>query len=604
MRISIILLIIISLATAKAPDTLWSKTYLTIANGFTPHMQETPDSGFIILAKSTLIRINKFGDTLWTRKYSPLWDPYGTTVQLTSNGGFIITGNRPVGGHGFDVWLIRTDSLGNVLWERTYGEREEDIGSSVLETSDKGFIIIGHTLNNSAGSYDIWLIKTDSLGDTLWTRKFGGKGNDLGYDVKQTLDGGYILTGIKTFQGGGADVWLIRVDSLGRTRWTKNYGGNFDDYGKAVNQLSDGGFIVAGYTRSFGNGEYDFWVLRTDSLGDTLWSRTFGGSQSDIATGLTLTKDRHIVVVGHTYSFGNGINDAWILKIDLQGKKIWEKTIGGSKGDRGTSILQTRDGGLALIGSTNSFGQVDPYWINPRIWLIKFEPLIISGLVYDFHYTVEKERTIGIFTGDTTRDITTYDTTFFSDKVDSFVHIDDTLTLSFNSQELILIHIDTKAFDPLSISIGNREFHFSKDSVVAVDTKDPIVYGIKDLTTGQYSYTYIFQTFFHIYKKNTVHLANDQNLRNNLESFLMSLYPNPITSSTKIHYNYSFPKAFQLSIYNVQGHLIRKLNSHAASSHIIWDGKNQWGQNVASGLYILRAKIDNKHYTKKLIVQR
>jgi len=188
-------------------------------------------------------------------------EDHGKVVVQTSDGGYVIvgcTGSEPSHG-GYDVWLIKTDANGDTLWTRTYGGTSYDYGYSVIQTSDGGYMIVGSTSSFGTGGYDVWLIKTDANGDTLWTRVIGySGGRDEGWAVQQTSDGGYIIVGYtSSFGSGGYDVWLIKTDANGDTLWMRTYGGTNDDYGRWVQQTSDGGYIIVGYTSSFGSGGCD-----------------------------------------------------------------------------------------------------------------------------------------------------------------------------------------------------------------------------------------------------------------------------------------------------------------------------------------------------------
>ncbi len=169
----------------------------------------------------------------------------------------------------------------DTLWTKAFGGTNEDYGRSVQETSDGGYIIAGYTKSFGAGSYDVYLIKTDANGDTTWTKTYGGSNIDQGYSVEQTSDGGYIIAGnSKSFGAGLDDVYLIKTDANGDTTWTKTYGGSNIDQGYSVEQTSDGGYIIAGYTKSFGAGSYDVYLIKTDANGDTTWTKTYGGSKN------------------------------------------------------------------------------------------------------------------------------------------------------------------------------------------------------------------------------------------------------------------------------------------------------------------------------------
>ncbi len=206
----------------------------------------------------------------------------------------------------------------DTLWTKTFGGGDYDIGFSVQQTTDEGYIITGRTNSFGSGGSDVWLIKTDESGDTLWTKTFGEVDSDYGYSVQQTTDEGYIITGwTESFGGGNYDVWLIKTDESGDTLWTKTFGGSSTDNGKSVQQTADEGYIITGETYSFEAGNYDVWLIKTDESGDTLWTKTFGGggSGNDGSYSVQQTADEGYIITGWTNSFGAGGSDVWLIKI-------------------------------------------------------------------------------------------------------------------------------------------------------------------------------------------------------------------------------------------------------------------------------------------------
>ncbi|MBF0302921.1 MAG: hypothetical protein HQK73_07765, partial [Desulfamplus sp.] len=175
---------------------------------------------------------------------------YGNSVYPTSDGGFIVTGyTSSIGAGGNDVYLIKTDSNGNELWSKTFGGKNDDYGRSVYPTRDGGFIVTGYTSSIGAGESDVYLIKTDSNGNEIWSKTLGGKSSDYGNSVYPTSDGGFIITGNTSSIGAGSsDVYLIKTDSNGNELWSKTLGGKKYDYSYSVYPTSDGGFIITGYT--------------------------------------------------------------------------------------------------------------------------------------------------------------------------------------------------------------------------------------------------------------------------------------------------------------------------------------------------------------------
>jgi predicted secreted protein len=287
---------------------------------------------------------------LWNKFFGGSGNDVGRSVRQTSDGGYIIVGyTESYGAGGYDVWLIRTDESGDTLWTRTFGGSSDDYGYSVEQTKDEGYVLVGITNSFASGGSDVWLIKTNSTGNTTWTKTFGGIGDDGGYSVQQTADGGFIVSGYTTLTRSQSDRWLIKTNAFGDTLWTKVFVGNgtfFGDYGNSVEQTTDGGYIMGG---TINGGSYPFTspsLIKTDSLGKKLWSKDFEpGSFFASGEAVHQTVDSGFILVGG--NFGYGIYELILIKTDSSGNLVWKKSINDSYG---CAVQQTRDEGYIITG--------------------------------------------------------------------------------------------------------------------------------------------------------------------------------------------------------------------------------------------------------------
>jgi hypothetical protein len=247
-----------------------------------------------------------------------------------------------------------------VRFARTYGGTSYEHAYSVQQTSDGGYIVAGFTNSFGAGGWDAFLIKTDAYGNVQWTKTYGGWNQDEARSVQQTSDGGYIVAGYThSFGAGAKDFFLIKTDAFGNVQWAKTYGGGSHDYAYSVQQTSDGGYIVAGETYSFGAGYYDIFLIKTDANGNIIWAKTYGGTGNDWAYSLQQISGGGYILAGLTNSFGAGGSDIFLINTDANGNIIWAKTYGGTGNDWAYSLQQISDGGYILAGLTNSFGAGD-----------------------------------------------------------------------------------------------------------------------------------------------------------------------------------------------------------------------------------------------------
>jgi hypothetical protein len=270
----------------------------------------------------------------------------GVYVSPTKDGGFIAVGVTKSFGKGDeDVYLVRTDSNGEFLWSKTYGGSDQDNGWSVHETPD-GFVLAGFTKSFGGGGFDLYLIKTDSDGELDWSKTYGGESDDRSWALALTSDGGFVLVGETTSSGAGEeDCLLVKTDSLGRESWSHTYGGKKGDRCFSVAQADDGGYVLAGQTYSEGAGDRDVYVIKTKANGELEWSKTFGGEASDVGHSITRASDGSFVVTGYTTSFATIGDDPYLIKIDQ-----WTRVLAMEGTNHTLTGEQAADGGFFLVG--------------------------------------------------------------------------------------------------------------------------------------------------------------------------------------------------------------------------------------------------------------
>ena len=356
----------------------WEKTFGGSDYEYGYSVQQTTDGGYIIaggtgpygaLCDVYLIKTDANGNKTWDRTFGGSSNDEGYSVQQTTDGGYIIVGETESYGAGEkDVYLIKTDATGNEQWYRTFGGNSWDYGESVKQTTDGGYIIAGYTQSFPFGG-DGYLIKTDAVGDTMWTRIHRGEGYDHFYSVHQTTDGGYIIAGeTSSFGAGLHDVYLMKTYANGNEQWHRTFGGSDDDRGYSIQQTTDGGYIIAGNTESYGAGSYDVYLIKTNASGIEQWHRTFGGSDNDRGYSVQQITDGGYIIAGYTWSYGAGWSDVYLIKTDAVGDTIWTRTFGEIGYDEGRSVQQTTDGGYIIGGYTWYYGQCfdDVYLIKTR----------------------------------------------------------------------------------------------------------------------------------------------------------------------------------------------------------------------------------------------
>ncbi len=371
-----------------------------------------------------VVKVDSMGIKLWDKRYGGTNLDAFHSLEQTTDGGYIVGGETMSDSSGdisqnnwglagsSDYWIIKIDSLGIKQWDKRLGGTQDDGMMSLHQTTDGGYIFGGVSSSDSSGdktqncwgAFDYWMVKTDSVGNKQWDKRFGGTDDDLLFDIKQTSDGGYILGGYTESDSsgdktqplwGGRDYWIVKTDSVGNKQWDKRFGGTGHDYLSVVQQTNDGGYILGGVSLSQvsgdktqptwgGAGDFDLWIVKMDSLGNKQWDRDFGGigSEDEFST-LTQTPDGDYLIGAASYSDisgdktenNMGVEQSWILKIDSLGNKQWDKTIFTWGHDEHGYTIKVNDRCYTVANMSNAIVggyKTQPAWNSSYdYWIVK-----------------------------------------------------------------------------------------------------------------------------------------------------------------------------------------------------------------------------------------
>lgn len=292
-------------------------------------------------------------------------DDYGRSIANKIGGGYIMTGGTNSYGAGdFDVLVANLNSDGSINWAKALGGTNKDSGYSVVSVSDGSYMISANTFSFGAGQDDQMLISLDSNGGLNWARTFGGSGSEYNANMAdalvETSDGGFIsATPTYSYGPGQDDILIMKLTSAGAISWANAFGGGSDDGSPAIFEASDGGYVFIGDTYSYGAGGRDILLAKLNSAGSVSWAKSFGGSNFDYSNSIIEASDDGIVIAGRAYGYGPGVFDVLVAKFSSAGDHVWTTTFGGSGNEAAWSIIESSDGNLVLTGWTESFGAGD-----------------------------------------------------------------------------------------------------------------------------------------------------------------------------------------------------------------------------------------------------
>ncbi|MFK7811954.1 MAG: hypothetical protein AB8B59_05635 [Maribacter sp.] len=354
------------------------------------------------------------GEVDWIKSFGGSGEDSPRAIISTLDGGYAVLGfSNSIDGDlegktiaVNDYWLLKLDVDGNLQWTKTYGGSKDDRGQSLVQTKDGGYALTGYAMSSDGdgsvnnGFHDNWLLKLDASGNIEWEKSFGFSGHDHSYDLLETEDGGLFFVGFLDITSARADgntekgnaltrhgvgeFWGTKLDHKANVEWRGFFGGTNNDRAHSVVRADDGGYVMAGFTESDdfdisnSRGSYDFWAVKVNNKGNLIWESSFGGTGIEQAQDISKTADGGYVIIGNTFSsdsdvsMNNGASDIWLIKIDANGQKIWDKSYGGSEFEDGQSVALSKDGGFIIAGNSKSSDKgLNANAGENDIWLVK-----------------------------------------------------------------------------------------------------------------------------------------------------------------------------------------------------------------------------------------
>ncbi len=460
-------------------------------------------------------------------------------------------------------------------YTKTFGGSGNEGGGQLITTNDGHYIMSGATNSFGSGDYDFWLLKFNLLGDSLWSKSYGGTDRDQCVNTIETNDSGFVMIGYtNSFGMGNEDIWLVKADSTGDSLWSKSYGGTGNDYGKDVIQTSDNGFLILAETNSFGAGNRDLWLIKTDENGDSTWSKLFGGTQDDAGLDLIKTNDGGYLIAGYTHSYTNGASDVWLLKFNASFEKQWDKHYGGIEYNRARHVLQNENDIFYIIGE-NGISQTRDLMImkvnanGDSLWNKSY-----NGIEEDWGGK-------------------------------AFINSNNNLVISAFSRVY-----DTDNYD-IWLVLANTDGDTLKTQTYGGLDWDAAG-GILPASDGDFFIAGISHSYGS--GPSDIWLLKIQEEISDVEKFsyqkpavftLEQNYPNPFNPSTTIKFTLKQRSRVELSVYNVLGQRVRTLvdeSRPAGAYQVSWDGLDQNSQRASSGMYFYRLKSDGFSKVKKMML--
>ncbi|MBD3234181.1 MAG: T9SS type A sorting domain-containing protein [candidate division Zixibacteria bacterium] len=596
----LLIFVISGTASAQAPQTLWTLIYGDDnSNQEARDVQQTADGGFIVAGQSSghgggsyanawLVKTDAEGEVQWNSAFYYTEVERANGVKATPDGGYIFAGvtHEFEFPHNSDLFIVKTNSSGNQVWTTTWGVMyAEDWADDVVVNPDTTYIIAGHTTSLGAGGEDVLLMKLSKTGDILWTKAYGGAENDYALSIERTSDGGYVMVGTtETFGGGLYDVYVVRTDSEGDTLWTKNYGGPYQDLGYDIKQTDDGGYIIAGWKDVDGQYTWNYYLIRTDSEGNILWEENYGTEEfSDFARSVDITADGGYIIGGDTGVFDR---EPYLVRTDADGNLLWEQTYPEQGDVKGYAVQTTSDGGYVYAGVIGDF-YPDIYLrrLAPEIpcCLIDMEPdsypvEVPPGGSFGFTGTIANPSDEPIFT-----DVwvgVNYEGDFYEVNSFEYIPLTPNESMSAHLNQMVPNYAPSGSYEYISYC-GDYPAQDSCDSASFAFTVTGAAKG-----TGNDGWILEGSWLGGTESPSQVALARN--------------YPNPFNAVTTIKYLLPGSDNVSLDIYNILGQKVKRLVSgyqQAGEHSIRWDASAN-----SSGVYFYRLSAGDYTQTRRMIL--
>jgi len=579
-----------------------------------------------------IVKLDKTGIIEWEKAFGGSdWD-FAKSVKQTPKGNYIVAGRTSSSDldisnnyGGKDIWVLKLDSNGNILWKRNYGGSDDESASKVVVTDDNNYVIAGYTesedqdvCNNYKAYPDYWLLKLNDTGTILWEKCFGGSSIDEAYDLTKTNDKGFIMAGVSSSSDedvsanyGERDFWVVKVDSAGNLEWENNYGGSkYENYPLSIENVDNNGYVLAGKISGYDSatnhdipeyyGNDDIWVAKLDKTGTLIWSKNYGGSSVDevetiqplsyggfIIGGMTASEDHDV-----SNKYGDGelfSDDYWLARLNEEGNMLWENNYGGSGNDNCEVIKQIGDSSFIAGGfSTSDDIDVTANYGDKDIWLFNFEDT--NCPVYN-SVDIEACKDFQISGSGKKWESTSY----YKDTFKTTANCDSIVTIDLRIIREEMDTSVTKAEGTLKAELQSTSYQWLNcdNSFLPVDGATDRIF--TPMSTGSYAVKITkdgCSDTSGCYKIKTTNIQEKE-----AEDFV-KFYPNPVEEELTVKTGFPKDKNIKIKLFSLYGKEIRKLKTEGLTNHIYRFNLNE----IAPGPYFLKVVSEDVVITRKLIV--